>query len=511
MYNRPSDQIPLFVPVAVAARLQPWFDSKSLDQGLVEIGARRLSPLAMMRGAVAALVDRDAVVILQFEKKLNLHQGFAITSGHCGLCRSQAGSQGCRHQAALAILSLVLPAGGDKPLPLPLAFADSHWHKLAGFFHQWLGNGAPRSTPQRQGGRVHWCLNPSEGRLNLALPQEYEAFVDFFMSRGQKSESKKGAALLFQQLRLRSMTTNERTLEQQGMSGIGLQRDSSFSFWLAQTLYLLHDGELPRATIDRAKGLQLTCGEEHDEAALVLTVPRRKVWEVVRLCPWGNDELRLLPAARECFRVAFHGEARVEVHPCLVSDCGDGASYRSGKWELFLELSEELIESEMKFVVFTQYLRMVAMMVSHFTAAGIGCVALRGEMAPKKRQVAITAFNQDPSCRVCCASLLAGGTGIDLTGAQAVIHYDRWWNAAKEEQATSRVHRFGQKRVVQVFRLITLGTLEEKIDNLITQKRDLAASLIGEDESEALKVLDRQQLLALLRHETANADGRYHG
>ena len=74
-----------------------------------------------------------------------------------------------------------------------------------------------------------------------------------------------------------------------------------------------------------------------------------------------------------------------------------------------------------------------------------------------------------------------------------------------------RVHRFGQKRVVQVFRLITLGTLEEKIDNLITQKRDLAASLIGEDDAEALKVLDRQQLLALLRLETSETQGPLDG
>jgi SNF2 family DNA or RNA helicase len=100
---------------------------------------------------------------------------------------------------------------------------------------------------------------------------------------------------------------------------------------------------------------------------------------------------------------------------------------------------------------------------------------------------------------VCCASLLAGGVGIDLTGAQAVIHYDRWWNAAKEEQATSRVHRFGQKRVVQVFRLITLGTLEEKIHHLIIKKRNLAASLINEDDALLLKNLDRRQLLELIR------------
>ena len=109
----------------------------------------------------------------------------------------------------------------------------------------------------------------------------------------------------------------------------------------------------------------------------------------------------------------------------------------------------------------------------------------------------IDAFNKDPDCRVFCASLLAGGIGIDLTGAQAVIHYDRWWNPAREEQATARVHRMGQKDVVQVFRLITKGTLEEKIHQLITKKRDLATSLIQEDEAGIIKQFDRKQLAEL--------------
>jgi SNF2 family DNA or RNA helicase len=111
----------------------------------------------------------------------------------------------------------------------------------------------------------------------------------------------------------------------------------------------------------------------------------------------------------------------------------------------------------------------------------------------------IEQFNTDPDCQVFCASLLAGGVGIDLTGAQAVIHYDRWWNPAKEEQATARVHRMGQKKVVQVFRLITVDTLEEKIHQLLQEKRQLAASLIQEDEAGIIKQMDREQLAELFR------------
>ena len=100
---------------------------------------------------------------------------------------------------------------------------------------------------------------------------------------------------------------------------------------------------------------------------------------------------------------------------------------------------------------------------------------------------------------VFCSSLLAGGTGIDLLAAQVVIHYDRWWNPAKEEQATARVHRMGQKNVVQLFRLITVGTLEEKIHNIITRKQELASSVISEDEAGIIKQLDHRQLAELFR------------
>ncbi len=184
-------------------------------------------------------------------------------------------------------------------------------------------------------------------------------------------------------------------------------------------------------------------------------------------------------------------------HPFLVQGSGDPGAYTSGKWDLFVELTEELLAAEMKFVVFSQYTGMLELIEKYLLKAGIGYCSLKGDMPAGKRQKMITTFNNDPDCRVFCASLLAGGVGIDLTGAQAVIHYDRWWNPAKEEQATSRVHRMGQKHVVQVFRLITRGTLEEKIHHLIAKKRELAGSLIQEDEAGIIKRMDRRQLAEL--------------
>jgi SNF2 family DNA or RNA helicase len=153
----------------------------------------------------------------------------------------------------------------------------------------------------------------------------------------------------------------------------------------------------------------------------------------------------------------------------------------------------------MKFVVFSQYTGMLDLIENYLKKEGIPFGTLKGNMSIAKRQSMIDRFNSDPECRVFCASLLAGGVGIDLTAANAVIHYDRWWNPAREEQATARVHRMGQKNVVQVFRLITKGTLEEKIHQLISRKRELATSLIQEDEAGIIKQLDRSQLAELLR------------
>ena len=95
-------------------------------------------------------------------------------------------------------------------------------------------------------------------------------------------------------------------------------------------------------------------------------------------------------------------------------------------------------------------------------------------------------------------SLKAGGMGIDLVAASVVIHYDRWWNAAREDQATDRVHRIGQRRGVQVFKLVTEGTLEEKIAAIIERKRDLMDRVVKEDDPSLVKTFSRDELLELL-------------
>jgi SNF2 family DNA or RNA helicase len=116
----------------------------------------------------------------------------------------------------------------------------------------------------------------------------------------------------------------------------------------------------------------------------------------------------------------------------------------------------------------------------------------------RKRGELISRFNDDPHCRVYVGSLKAGGTGIDLVAASVVLHYDRWWNAAKEDQATDRVHRIGQRRGVQVFKLVTEGTLEEKISAIIDRKRNLLDTIVREDDPSLLKTFSREELVTML-------------
>jgi superfamily II DNA or RNA helicase len=184
-------------------------------------------------------------------------------------------------------------------------------------------------------------------------------------------------------------------------------------------------------------------------------------------------------------------------HPALLEeDSSDYDRYESGKWELFKELLAESIDSGQKVVVYSQFLKMIAIIEDHLKQQNIDCAVLTG--SSRNRGALIRRFNTDPQCRVFVGSLKAGGLGIDLTAASVVIHYDRWWNAAREDQATDRVHRIGQSRGVQVFKLVTEGTLEEKIAAIIARKKDLMERVLKEDDPGLLKTFTRQDLVDML-------------
>ncbi|NJL28132.1 MAG: DEAD/DEAH box helicase, partial [Thermoanaerobaculia bacterium] len=184
-------------------------------------------------------------------------------------------------------------------------------------------------------------------------------------------------------------------------------------------------------------------------------------------------------------------------HPALaLGKLEEAERWSSGKWDLFVELLGECLGSGQKVVVFSQYLGMIRLMERHLEKLGVGFVKLTG--ASQDRGAIVDRFNKSEECRVFLGSLKAGGTGIDLVGGSVVIHYDRWWNAAREDQASDRVHRIGQKRAVQIFKLVTEGTLEEKISAIIDKKRALMDSVVQEDDPKLSKVFSRDELLALL-------------
>lgn len=170
---------------------------------------------------------------------------------------------------------------------------------------------------------------------------------------------------------------------------------------------------------------------------------------------------------------------------------------QSGKWNLFVELLEEARESEQKVVVFSHYLDMLKIMELHLQEKEVGYALVQGDTVNRKEE--LERFQENKECMVFLGSLQAVGLGVELTAASVVIHYDRWWNPARENQATDRVYRMGQKRGVQVFKLVTKDTIEESIAKMIERKAKLMEEIIGFDDENTLKQLTREEWLEILR------------
>ena len=154
---------------------------------------------------------------------------------------------------------------------------------------------------------------------------------------------------------------------------------------------------------------------------------------------------------------------------------------RSGKLAAFDDLSDVITSEGDSMLVFTQYTQMGTLLQQHLDSRGIRSLFLHGRIPVHRRQQMVDEF-QRGRIPVFLLSLKAGGTGLTLTRATHVLHYDRWWNPAVEDQATDRAYRIGQDRPVQVHRLIAEGTLEERIAQVLEKKRGLAESIVGAGE-----------------------------
>jgi len=164
---------------------------------------------------------------------------------------------------------------------------------------------------------------------------------------------------------------------------------------------------------------------------------------------------------------------------------------RSGKLAAFDELTDLILAGDESMLVFTQYTQMGTLLQQHLDARGIGSLFLHGGVPVPRREEMVARF-QAGEVPVFLLSLKAGGTGLTLTRATHVLHYDRWWNPAVEDQATDRAYRIGQDRPVQVHRLIAEGTLEDRIAALLETKRELADAVIGSGEGWIAELSDAE-------------------
>ena len=156
----------------------------------------------------------------------------------------------------------------------------------------------------------------------------------------------------------------------------------------------------------------------------------------------------------------------------------------SGKMELLVNILENILANDEKVIIFTQYVEMgklIQELISKKFKQEV--LFLHGSQTLKEKTRIIDTFQEDENYKIFVATLKTGGTGLNLTAAQNVIHYDLWWNPAVENQATDRVHRIGQEKDVMVYRFITKGTLEETIDAISKHKTDLASKSISNDET----------------------------
>ncbi|GAA0404983.1 helicase SNF2 [Acrocarpospora corrugata] len=169
---------------------------------------------------------------------------------------------------------------------------------------------------------------------------------------------------------------------------------------------------------------------------------------------------------------------------------------RSGKLELLDELLDTIVAEDGAALVFTQYVTMARLLERHLAARGLPTQLLHGGTPVARREELVRRF-QDGEVPVFLLSLKAAGTGLNLTRADHVVHFDRWWNPAVEEQATDRAHRIGQTRPVQVHRLIAEGTVEDRIADLLAGKRALAEAVLSAGEA-ALSELPLDELTRLV-------------
>jgi SNF2 family DNA or RNA helicase len=218
----------------------------------------------------------------------------------------------------------------------------------------------------------------------------------------------------------------------------------------------------------------------------------------------AREELSALVAKEGFERVQIHVLAtltrlkQICCHPAIFAkdsaEVGDSAKY-----DMLMELIHNLIEGGHKTVIFSQYTRMLHIIREDLQKLGIPFEYLDG--ASKNRMNIVKNFNQSENIPIFLVSLRAGGSGLNITGADATIRYDQWWNPAVDDQANARVHRIGQKKNVLSYQLITKNTIEERILEIHKNKRKIAHDIISHDE-DIMSKLTWEEVLQVLQLDT---------
>ncbi|MFE6281338.1 DEAD/DEAH box helicase [Streptomyces sp. NPDC057877] len=236
--------------------------------------------------------------------------------------------------------------------------------------------------------------------------------------------------------------------------------------------------ELPAKTeTDRAVSLT------QEQAGLYEAVVRETLAEIA-----GADSMR----RRGLVVKLLTGLKQICNHPAqYLKEDRPRIAGRSGKLELLDELLDTILAEKASVLVFTQYVGMARLVERHLADRGVATQFLHGGTPVAEREAMVARF-QDGGVPVFLLSLKAAGTGLNLTRAEHVVHYDRWWNPAVEAQATDRAYRIGQTRPVQVHRLIAEGTIEDRIAAMLDRKRELADAVLGSGEAALTELTDAE-------------------
>ena len=240
--------------------------------------------------------------------------------------------------------------------------------------------------------------------------------------------------------------------------------------------------------IERIAPCKLT-QDQHKVYTQLLQESKQRIQEMVERDGFNKSRMEILSTLLRLRQTCCHIDLlRLE---------GLQSKYPSAKMDLFFELLDEALDSKHRVLVFSQFTSMLAILRKEMDQRNLEYCYLDG--TTKDRQDVVRRFNRNQSIPVFLMSLKAGGTGLNLTGADMVIHFDPWWNPAVEAQATDRAHRIGQKRTVYSVKLVTKGTIEEKVVEMQRRKQDLIDAALTTDEQVIQKLSweDVRELLSL--------------